>query len=178
MGDVILDDRLPAWHFSEIHHRRTPAGPADLLRATEEVTGAEIPVLRWLMALRSAGTVRMGRRPVLDTMAGIGFVEIGRSGQEIVIGGIGRPWRVGGGSYDLAAADDPAAAFHDFAEPGWARVAANFHTDGAGLATETRVHCTDERSRRAFARYWALIRPFSGLIRLGWLAAIDRRARR
>jgi hypothetical protein len=61
MGDVILD-RLPAWHFSEIHHRRTSAGPADLLRATEEVTGTEIPVLRWLMALRSAGTVRMGRR--------------------------------------------------------------------------------------------------------------------
>jgi hypothetical protein len=35
---------------------------------------------------------------------------------------------------------------------------------------------TDERSRRAFGRYWLLIRPFSGLIRRRWLAAIVRRA--
>jgi hypothetical protein len=44
------------------------------------------------------------------------------------------------------------------------------------LATETRVLLTEERSRRAFGRYGLLIRPFSGLIRRRWLAAVVRRA--
>jgi hypothetical protein len=39
------------------------------------------------------------------------------------------------------------------------------------------VQLTDDHSRRVFGRYWLLIRPFSGLIRREWLAAIARRAR-
>ena len=52
--------------------------------------------------------------------------------------------------------------------------------DGAGesvLVTETRVAPVDDAARRAFGRYWLLIRPFSGLIRRRWLAAAARRAR-
>jgi hypothetical protein len=33
------------------------------------------------------------------------------------------------------------------------------------LTTETRVRCTDPAIRRAFLRYWRVIRPFSGLVR-------------
>ena len=54
----------------------------------------------------------------------------------------------------------------------------NFRTSTRGLTTETRVLLTDERSRRAFRRYWLVIRPFSGLIRRNWLTAIVRRASR
>jgi hypothetical protein len=46
------------------------------------------------------------------------------------------------------------------------------------LTTETRVLCTDEGARRRFRRYWALIRPGSGAIRVAWLRAIRRRAER
>jgi hypothetical protein len=53
---------------------------------------------------------------------------------------------------------------------------ADFRVDDGQLTTETRVLLTDEASRRAFARYWLLIRPFSGLIRRRWLAAVARRA--
>jgi hypothetical protein len=45
------------------------------------------------------------------------------------------------------------------------------------LTTETRVLLTDDGSRRAFRRYWLVIRPFSGVIRRRWLAAIVRRSR-
>lgn len=48
--------------------------------------------------------------------------------------------------------------------------------DGTLLATETRVFLTDERSRRRFAAYWLVVRPFSGLVRRSWLAAAKRRA--
>lgn len=67
--------------------------------------------------------------------------------------------------------------FRVFAEPGYAKMALNFAFDGDTLSTETRVLLTDEASRRAFRRYWLVIRPFSGLIRRLWLRGIDRRAR-
>jgi hypothetical protein len=52
----------------------------------------------------------------------------------------------------------------------------NMRAEPGKLTTETRVRCTDERSRRAFARYWYVIRPFSGLVRRSWLRAARRRA--
>lgn len=78
----------------------------------------------------------------------------------------------------LAEQADPAGFFTGFAVPGWAKMALNFRVSAGELTTETRVQLTDQRSRRAFARYWLLIRPFSGLIRREWLAAIARRASR
>ena len=42
--------------------------------------------------------------------------------------------------------------------------------------TETRVQLTDEAARRAFRRYWFVVRLFSGLVRRSWLAAAKRRA--
>ena len=48
--------------------------------------------------------------------------------------------------------------------------------EGSLLATETRVRCTDDAARRSFARYWRVVRPFSGLIRTEALRAIRRTA--
>ena len=48
--------------------------------------------------------------------------------------------------------------------------------DGSRLETETRVFLTDRASRRRFAAYWLVIRPFSGLVRRRWLQAARRRA--
>jgi hypothetical protein len=44
------------------------------------------------------------------------------------------------------------------------------------MTTETRVHVPDPASRRKFARYWRIVRPFSGLIRTQVLEAAKRRA--
>jgi len=59
-----------------------------------------------------------------------------------------------------------------------AKMIANLQVRGGEWSTETRVMLTEERSRRAFGRYWLLIRPFSGLIRRRWLAAVVGHARR
>jgi len=50
--------------------------------------------------------------------------------------------------------------------------------DGSLLTTTTAVVPTNAAARRAFGRYWLLIRVPSGLIRREMLAAVDRRARR
>ena len=49
---------------------------------------------------------------------------------------------------------------------------------GTRLSTETRILCTDAASRRSVRRYWRVIRPFSGLIRIVLLRAVAREARK
>ena len=178
VDDVSLDELLPEWHFRERHQRATNAPAAALLAAAEQVTWAEVPEMSVLMGIRSAGRLRLAaRHRVLDDMAVAGFTVLDRTGDELVLAALGRPWSSRGGRAPrLAAHADPAGFFTGFAEPGWAKMAANFRVSGGRLTTETRVLLTDQRSRRAFGRYWLLIRPFSGLIRRQWLAAVTRRA--
>jgi hypothetical protein len=177
---VSIDELLPRWHFRERHRRPTAVPAAALLAAAEQLTWREVPIMRMLMGIRSAGRLQLASpERILDGMARIGFVVLERTDDELVVGVLGRPWAPrGGGAPRLADHADPAAYFAGFDEPGWAKVIANFRVGGGELTTETRVLVTDERSRRAFARYWLLIRPFSGLIRRLWLAAIVRRATR
>jgi hypothetical protein len=50
---------------------------------------------------------------------------------------------------------------------------------GAGwsvIRAETRVVATDPLTRRGMGRYWRLIVPGSGLLRLQWLEGIKHRA--
>ena len=173
-----LDGLLPEWHFRERHRRSTSAPAAALLAAAETVTWAEVPVMRTLMGIRSIGRLRRpANHLVLDDMAVAGFAVLTRTRDELVIAGLGRPWAHGGGRAPrLAEQADPVAVFTDFTAPGWAKVALSFRVGMGELTTETRVLLTDQASRRAFARYWLLIRPFSGLIRRQWRATIARRA--
>ena len=46
----------------------------------------------------------------------------------------------------------------------------------AVLSTETRVHVADPAARRKFRRYWFVVRPFSGVIRILLLRAARKRA--
>jgi len=175
---VSLAELLPQWHFRECHRRATNATAAALLAAAEQVTCAEVPVMGALMRIRSAGRLRMAAdHLVLDDMTGAGFAVLGRTGDELVVAGLGRPWaRRGAQAPRLAQQADPAGFFTGFTAPGWAKIAVNFRVSAGELTTETRVLLTDQRSRRAFRRYWLLIRPFSGLIRRQWLVAIARLA--
>jgi hypothetical protein len=80
-------------------------------------------------------------------------------GEGIVLSLTGQFWRIRG-----RRPEPPATAVIDFrARPG-------------SLTTETRVHVPDPGARRKFARYWRVVRPFSGLIRVLVLRAAKRRA--
>ena len=173
-----IDDLLPNWHFRERHRRAVNVAAADLLAAVERVTWVEVPVMQALMRVRSAGRFRLAaERPILEDMASIGFTMLARTNDELVAAAVGRPWSPAGGRGPwLAGQPRPAQFFVDFSAPGWAKMITNFRASAGELTTETRVLLTDERSRRAFRRYWLVIRPFSGLIRRRWLAAIARRA--
>jgi hypothetical protein len=166
---MLLDDVLPEWHYRERHRRRVNAAPERVFAAVRELTLAETPVARVLVRLRGMRPQRDA--PIFEEMRRVGFeVEAEEPGRELAFAAIGQPWKVRGGERRRG------VDFRTFAEPGFAKMAFNFRFDGSALSTETRVLLTDEQSRRAFRRYWLVIRPFSGLIRRAWLRAIARRA--
>jgi hypothetical protein len=157
-------EALPAFDARERHTRRVEAPSERALAAALGVTPAEAPLLRVLFRLRG---LSVNERPIWEHLVAVGF----RRESHTLLVGVGRPWSVGGGM--LAVAD-----FAGFREPGWAKLALDVGVEDGRLVTETRVLCTDGRSRRRFRAYWLVIRPFSGLVRRSWLRAAKRRAER
>jgi hypothetical protein len=175
-----LDRWLPEWEFDE-RHETVIAAPAERVdRAMREISLFDIPVARALWALRSLG--RGGRgpaRPFIEQMgreAGVLVVE-DRPGEELVVGLAGQFWKVRGGYAPRFAG---AADFDAYDRPDSCKAVMNFRLEPEGgatrLSTVTRVQVPDPAARRKFARYWRLIRPFSGLIRILMLREIKKRA--
>ena len=114
--------------------------------------------MRALLLARGLG-LRRAEDTVLGAMVPLATVLEDVPGEGVVLTLSGQFWRLGGRGPEA-----PATAVIDFrALPG-------------SLATETRVHVPDPVSRRKFGRYWRIVRPFSGLIRMVVLRAAKRRA--
>ncbi|MDX6543260.1 MAG: hypothetical protein QOK32_863 [Gaiellaceae bacterium] len=154
-------DWLPEYDVRSRHERFVAAEPerafAALLAAPSD------PVVRALLRVRG-----LRAAPSIDAFfTGHGFVELARSETELVVGASGTPWRPTGRLGPFL--DDRA---------GTVRMAADLRAEpapgGTLLSTETRVAAADDAARRAFARYWRLVGPFSGLIRKRWLRAAAR----
>jgi hypothetical protein len=186
LTNEVLDRYLPVYGQREVHHIRLPVPPARAWRALWEVTLADLPLTRGLLRVRNLPALLLGRDassvvpasgPAMETFRGRGWLTLANEpGQVFAAAAIGRFWRpVAGQFLEVRDADE----FTAFRQPGFARAVMSFEVfpDGTGstLVTETRVHGTDPRARRLFALYWLLIRPGSGLIRIGVLRAVRRR---
>ena len=85
----------------------------------------------------------------------------------VVLGLTGQFWRLRGGR-DLRR-PRTAEEFLEYDRPDVCKAVIDFRIaeldpGRCRLSTETRVHVADPSARRAFRRYWLVIRPFSGLI--------------
>jgi hypothetical protein len=170
-----LDDFLPVYEFSERHSLAIDAPAARIDAAFRAVSISDIPVARALWWLRRLG------RPYGDSskpfvggeLPGVVLDDV--SGEGIVLGLTGQLWRVLGGQRD---ATRPATAeeFLAYDRPDACKAVVDFRVGPGSLYTETRVHVADPAARRTFRRYWLVIRPFSGLIRILLLRAARRRA--
>ncbi len=176
---MLIDRFLPDFNAHECHAISVQARPALVLVEARKLTPRRVPVFVALMTLRGLPARLAGHRsgialdvPILDQFLVAGFCVLADSDHELVLGAVGRFWKLGGGIRRVAAEQ-----FLDFAEPGYAKVAFNLHAQptatGTRLSTETRIQATDPAARRAFSRYWMLIRPGSAAIRRGWLHAIQ-----
>jgi hypothetical protein len=182
-SDQLLDEFLPDWDFREEHSRRVDAPTAQVRAALLAVTPREIPLSGVMMALRLAPAVIVTRRwpggmdrPFVELLVEFGFVELANEDEEIVLGAVGRFWRLREETEPLADAE----AFSQFKEPGFAKGAMNFRiaeeSGGTRLTTETRVQATDNAARRSFRPYWIPVRAIGGVMRLELLRAVARRA--
>ena len=168
-----LDRFLGRWDFAEYHSIEVDAPPERVDAQVRDLDLGRSRVVRLLFRLRGMPA----RSARLDGMQGIGFQLLDdRPGEEIVLGLIGRFWTSDGGLCRFDAQD-----FVAFDEPGWAKAVWNFRMTPLNggrtrLETETRVLCTDARSRRRFRVYWTFIRPFSGLIRRVALREVKNKA--
>ena len=170
-----LDDFLPAYEFSERHSLAIDSSAARIDAAFREVSIADIPVARALWWIRRLG------RPYGDSakpfiggeLPGIVLDDVPDEG--IILGLTGQFWRPFGGQRD-SDAPTTADAFLAYARPDTCKAVIDFRLGERSLSTETRVHVADPSSRRAFRRYWLVVRPFSGLIRILLLRAARSRA--
>jgi hypothetical protein len=184
-GRTLLDHWLPTYDVVERHSTRVRAPAERVWRVARELDFGRSPLIRTLFLLRSLpGLLTRGcTAPALGaTLPGLlrsGFVLLGeREGEEMVLGLVGRFWTARGGVERVTPGE-----FQAWDRPGYARAAWSFSlsadADGAvRLSTETRVLCTDAGSRRRFLRYWRLVGPFSGLIRMEMLRAVRKAAER
>jgi hypothetical protein len=174
---VLLDEVMPEYDVHEVHSVWVPAAPEPAYEAVRAVSAREVRLFGPLMALRTVGRsnrVFDPQRPLLDAMLNAGFMPLGeQSGEEIVVGAIGRFWSPFGNR------PRPVEDFAGFDEPGYAKAALNFRVEaergGSRITTETRIAGTDSAATRRFRAYWLLIRLGSGAIRRSWLKAIARR---
>jgi hypothetical protein len=180
-----LDELLPHFDSGEAQTRRIEASPSAALAAVLAAAPGEMPVVRLLYAVRSLPALLSGgralprdrKRPMWAQMQEYGFVPLVDAAEEIVLGYVGKPWKLAGGSpLGVSSAED----WERFAAPGFVKAAMSFSVEPAGegalLTTETRVLATDDEARRRFGRYWRVIRPGSRAIRRSWLRAAARRA--
>ena len=168
-----LDDFLPAYEFSERHGIGIDT-PADrIYAALRAVSLADIPVARALWWMR-----RLGRRtgnptkPFITAFPGVVLEDV--PGEGIVLGLTGQFWRLRGNLDPPGprTADD----FLRYSRVDVCKLVIDLRVGPSSLSTETRVHVADPAARRKFRRYWFVIRPFSGLIRILLLRAARRRA--
>lgn len=167
---MIIDRQLPEYDVVLAVHKIVEADLSSTFTAARELDFLTVrtPLLDGAMWLRGLPDRLRHRAPpplaklTLADGAGLpGWLVLGMSeDRELAFGAVGAFWRA-----NIEWRDVPLAEFRDFSEPGWGKIACNFtvRAYGAGrtlLSYECRTATTDAASRRQFARYWWLIRPF------------------
>ena len=166
---------MPIFDAVERHALTIAAPPAAVYGAISRVDFARSGPIRWLLRARGLGA---RGRLTLGDVTRRGFVLLGeRPGSEMAFGIAGKFWTPSGGRVTL-----DADGFHRFERAGYAKAVWDFRVAAAEhgssrLTTETRIRCVDSTARRRFRLYWAVVRPFSGLIRILMLRAVAREAR-
>ncbi len=181
---MLIDRFLPTYDTSKRYAAVIHASPAAVYSALKESDVNASTVIRTLFTLR--GLPALFSREKASRRKKLTIQDITRSGfmllsekpdQEIVIGVVGKFWRLSGNICKTVTPEH----FADFNDPDFAKAAWNFFikTNGDGsveLSTETRIHCNDLESKKKFKRYWRLIGPFSGLIRKEMLKIVKKNA--
>lgn len=158
----------------ERHQIIVRAPVANVYAAVRELDIGRAKVTRLLFKLRGLpATSTISMKDFLR----LRFTVLGeKEGQEFVLGLVGKFWSPTGGLRRVQADE-----FNGFDQRGYAKAVWNFSLreqpgGNVVLSTETRVRCTDPKTRRRFRLYWAFIGTFSGCIRRDILRSLKQNA--
>jgi len=171
---VALEKFLPEFHFSEKHSILISALPSAVSAQIAVLNVSDSRIIRTLLALRG---IPRKTSTGIEEWKKMGFAVLEHQpDQEIILGLIGQFWKISGKIHHC-----PAEEFMSFNNLDFAKAVWNFKTiplDGnqLRLETETKIFCPDPTTRKKFGRYWFLIKPFSGFIRIEMLKIIKRKA--
>lgn len=171
---MLIDKYVSDFHYNETHSISVLSDRATISSLLEKFDFRDSKIIRVLFWLRGMPSSEISIRGLEK----ICFIELERAeNDEIVIGLIGQFWKSNGNLQKFEPGE-----FIPFNKPNFLKAVWNFkideESDSCSLSTETRVFCTDEKSRRRFSRYWFFVKPFSGLIRMEILRAIKKAAER
>jgi hypothetical protein len=179
----VLETLIPAPDLLEIDHLDVAATPDRAFALARRCDLARAPLLRLLFAIRTLPSrLRSGDATVetltIDDIVSTerpGFRLLSDSPREVVVGAIGKVWKLDIPFIDVRTVDE----FVGFSEPGYAKVAwamraVSLGEKGARLEVEVRVSATDDVARDRFRRYFRLIGPGSHFIRRQVLASVAR----
>ena len=180
---TLLDQTMPEYQFNETHSTRIHASPEQVMEATRQATFRDMKSLVTLLKIRSvaggihetgAALEEMQRMRIIDSFSKAGYLLASNEREILSCGG----WNVRASRPIGARTLQEYAAYR---EPGAAKMAFDFRVEDVGggwstLRAETRVVATDEATRRGMGRYWRMIVPGSGLLRIQWLDGIKNRA--
>ncbi|MBL7994273.1 hypothetical protein JNM05_02780 [bacterium] len=181
---MVIDEFMPVFDVSKRYSTTVSASVNTVYSALKNADINESPLIRALFFLRGLPALFRSKTKIPNTnrltisdIAHSGFVLLDeKPGEELVVGVVGKFWKLSGNIAHVSP-----ETFMSFNEKDFAKAVWNFSLLPIGqtateLSTETRVHCTDESSRKKFIRYWKLIGPFSGFIRTEILKIIKRNA--
>lgn len=190
---MLLDDLMPVYDVVERHHTMVRAAPRTVFAAIRAFDLSESLLTRALLFARALPEVlvallRSPRTALAEPRARraeLRFADFERAGfrviaerapQELVIGVLGKFWRLRSDLRpDVSAADFAAGPPQGYALAGWNFTVVPQHEGMTELRTETRVRCAAD-VRKKFRAYWLLIKPGSSLIRWEILRAVRRAA--
>jgi len=169
-GSLIIDAVMPEFDVAIAEHIIVRADPSATFRAARgldflRVRSPLLDAAMWARGLPARVAHQAAPTPPRLVLAEgdelPGWVVLGEQpDRELAFGAVGKFWQP-----NIEWRDVDAAEFAAFADPGWGKIAANFSVlpcgeDATLLSYECRTHTTDAASRRQFARYWWLMRPF------------------
>ena len=181
---MMLDIFMPEYQFSERHQTLVASTPEIVFQSIQDMDFNQSPLIRTLFRIREIPWRMFNRRSrepglghALQDLVRLGFIPLAdEPPREICLGVVGRFWQPAPDLIQM-----PSDQFKDFDDFSYAKAVMNFvvtplDASTCRLTTETRVWCPSGKARKRFRRYWAMIRPFSGLIRREMLMIAKRSA--
>lgn len=170
---MLIDAFMPTYDLRTRYHTDVRAPVETVYETVRFPSSGSSVLIRTLFRLRGFSADALSLKGLPDA----GFILLGeRQNSEILLGLVGRFWTLSGHIQRL-----DREGFRGFDRPGFAKAVVNFSLSLPApgvtrVSTETRILCLCDHSRRRFHLYWALIGPFSGIIRKEWLRIVKIRS--